>query len=139
MTFSIVAWDEKTGMTGVAVATKHLAVGALVPHAKAGVGAIATQAQTNPLLGIQGLHVLEHSRHTSPERLLQRLLQHDPDREQRQLHLVNRHGQTAAWTGKDWHRLGRSFYVFRILGSWQHVGGGKNPTGHGRCVSARSP
>ncbi len=101
MTFSIVAWDEKTGMTGVAVATKHLAVGALVPHARARVGAIATQAQTNPLLGIQGLHCLEHSRHASPDRILQRLLQDDSDRDQRQLHLVNRHGQTAAWTGKD--------------------------------------
>ncbi|MEM8807145.1 MAG: DUF1028 domain-containing protein [Cyanobacteria bacterium P01_G01_bin.38] len=43
MTLSIVAWDHVTGMTGVAVATKHLAVGALVPHARAGVGAIAAQ------------------------------------------------------------------------------------------------
>ena len=101
MTFSIVAWDKKTGMTGVAVATKHLAVGALVPHVRAGVGAIATQAQTNPLLGIQGLHLLEHSRHASPDRILQRLLQNDSERDQRQLHLVNCHGQTAAWTGKD--------------------------------------
>lgn len=101
MTFSIVAWDEKTGMTGVAVATKHLAVGALVPHARAGVGAIATQAQTNPLLGIQGLHLLEHRRHATPDGILQRLLQDDPEREQRQLHLVNCHGQTAAWTGRD--------------------------------------
>jgi uncharacterized Ntn-hydrolase superfamily protein len=101
MTFSIVAWDKKTGMTGVAVATKHLAVGALVPHARAGVGAIATQAQTNPLLGIQGLHLLEYSRHASPDIILQRLLVDDPDREQRQLHLVDRYGRTAAWTGKD--------------------------------------
>lgn len=101
MTFSIVAWDEKTGMTGVAVATKHLAVGALVPHARSGVGAIATQAQTNPLLGIQGLHLLEHSRQASPDKILQHLLQDDAERDQRQLHLVNRHGQTAAWTGKD--------------------------------------
>ena len=101
MTFSIIAWDKSTGMTGVAVATKHLAVGALVPHARAGVGAIATQAQTNPLLGIQGLHLLEHSRHASPDIILQRLLLDDPDRDQRQLHLVNRQGQTAAWTGKD--------------------------------------
>ncbi|MEO1404616.1 MAG: DUF1028 domain-containing protein, partial [Cyanobacteria bacterium J06635_1] len=101
MTFSIVAWDYVTGMTGVAVATKHLAVGALVPHARAGVGAIATQAQTNPLLGVRGLHWLEHRSHLTPERVLQRLLQDDPDRDQRQLHLVNRHGQTAAWTGRD--------------------------------------
>lgn len=101
MTFSIVAWDEQTGMTGVAVATKHLAVGALVPHARSGVGAIATQAQTNPILGIQGLHLLEHSRQASPDKILQHLLQDDAERDQRQLHLVNRHGQTAAWTGKD--------------------------------------
>ncbi|NEQ55614.1 MAG: DUF1028 domain-containing protein [Leptolyngbya sp. SIO3F4] len=101
MTFSIVAWDEKTGMTGVAVATKHLAVGALVPHARAGVGAIATQAQTNPLLGIQGLHLLEQRRHSTPENVLKRLLRNDPDRDQRQLHLVDHNGQTAAWTGKD--------------------------------------
>ena len=101
MTFSIVAWDEKTGMTGVAVATKHLAVGALVPHARAGVGAIATQAQTNPLLGIQGLHLLEQGRHATPDTILKRLLRNDPDRDQRQLHLVDCHGRSAAWTGKD--------------------------------------
>ncbi len=104
MTFSIVAWDAETGMTGVAVATKHLAVGALVPHAKAGVGAIATQAATNPLLGIYGLDLLAgdgHRRSASSEEALQRILFDDPDREQRQLHLVNCYGQTAAWTGKD--------------------------------------
>ncbi|NEP15861.1 MAG: DUF1028 domain-containing protein [Leptolyngbya sp. SIO4C1] len=103
MTFSIVAWDAVTGMTGVAVATKHLAVGALVPHARSGIGAIATQAQTNPLLGIRGLQLLESDPQeaASAEFVLQRLLLDDPDREQRQLHLVDRSGQTAAWTGKD--------------------------------------
>ncbi|WP_346291390.1 DUF1028 domain-containing protein [Sphaerothrix gracilis] len=100
MTFSIVAWDAVTGMTGVAVATKHLAVGALVPHAKAGVGAIATQAQTNPLLGIRGLQFLERGRHGA-ESVLQRLLLEDADHEQRQVHLVDRCGQTAAWTGRE--------------------------------------
>lgn len=104
MTFSIVALDAKTGMMGIAVATKHLAVGALVPHAKAGVGAIATQAETNPLLGIRGLERLEQSRHhdkTAVERILHALMEEDRDREQRQLHLVNRDGQTAAWTGTE--------------------------------------
>lgn len=104
MTFSIVAWDAETGMTGVAVATKHLAVGALVPHVKSGVGAIATQAATNPLLGIHGLDLLSgdgYQRAASSEEALQRILFDDPDREQRQLHLVNCYGQTAAWTGKD--------------------------------------
>ena len=104
MTFSIVAWDEETGMTGVAVATKHLAVGALVPHVEAGVGAIATQAETNPLLGIHGLEMLKGQGRlhvASAEETLQRLLFDDPGREQRQLHMVDRYGQTAAWTGKD--------------------------------------
>lgn len=108
MTFSIVAWDEKTGMTGVAVATKHLAVGALVPHARAGVGAVATQAQTNPLLGIWGLDLLERRQATespfsdaSADVVLDLLLQNDGDRHQRQVHLVDHHGHSAAWTGKD--------------------------------------
>jgi uncharacterized Ntn-hydrolase superfamily protein len=108
MTFSIVAWDPTTGMTGVAVATKHLAVGALVPHAKAGVGAIATQAQTNPLLGIWGLQLLESRRAAesvvspdSTQTVLDILLQNDGDRHQRQVHLVDHYGHTAAWTGAD--------------------------------------
>lgn len=108
MTFSIVAWDPKTGMTGVAVATKHLAVGALVPHARSGVGAIATQAQTNPLLGLWGLELLERQQATespfseaSAEVVLGWLLENDRDRHQRQVHLVDHRGHTAAWTGRD--------------------------------------
>lgn len=101
MTFSIVAWDETTGMTGVAVATKHLAVGALVPHAKANIGAIATQAQTNPLLGILGLQLLERQAATTPQEIIDTLLEDDEDRQQRQLHLVDRYGRTAAWTGSE--------------------------------------
>ena len=112
MTFSIVAWDSSTKMTGVAVATKHLAVGALVPHAKADVGAIATQAQTNPLLGIAGLQLLqEHGANGSnvdpitPQDVIATLLEEDEQRDYRQLHLVDRTGRTAAWTGSkcvDW-------------------------------------
>jgi uncharacterized Ntn-hydrolase superfamily protein len=108
MTFSIVAWDDRTGMTGVAVATKHLAVGALVPHAKAGVGAIATQAQTNPLLGIRGLRLLERRvatesifDETPADAVIDLLLDHDEQRHQRQVHLVDHNGNTAAWTGED--------------------------------------
>ena len=112
MTFSIVAWDPTTKMTGVAVATKHLAVGALVPHAKANVGAIATQAQTNPLLGIRGLKLLakqnlgkNQPEAVTTEGIIANLLAEDEDRHYRQLHLVDRQGRTAAWTGSqcvDW-------------------------------------
>ena len=106
MTFSIVAWDSETRMTGVAVATKHLAVGALVPHAKADIGAIATQGQTNPLLGILGLQLLEQLSESeaaamSPEDVIATLLEDDEDRHHRQLHLVDCQGRTAAWTGQE--------------------------------------
>lgn len=107
MTFSIVACDPTTQMTGVAVATKHLAVGALVPHAKAGVGAIATQGQTNPLLGIHGLQLLEQRLKRDNvdkipvEDIIQILLKDDEDCPKRQFHLVDQNGDTAAWTGEN--------------------------------------
>lgn len=106
MTFSIVAWEPKTQMTGIAVATKHLAVGALVPHAQAAVGAIATQGQTNPLLGIHGLQLMEQRSESnvdeiSVEDIIHVLLKDDEDCHRRQLHLVDHNGHTAAWTGAD--------------------------------------
>jgi uncharacterized Ntn-hydrolase superfamily protein len=106
MTYSIVAWDEATGMTGVAVATKHLAVGSLVPHARAGVGAVATQANTNPYLGCWGLDRLEsYQRHSGgtlgARETLDSLLQDDPGRDGRQVHLVDARGNSAAWTGPE--------------------------------------
>ncbi len=123
MTFSIVAWDSTTQMTGVAVATKHLAVGALVPHVKATVGAIATQAQTNPALGILGLHLLEqrneHVDEIPVEDIVEILLEGDDQAQERQFHLVDRHGHTAAWTGQacvDW--AGHlSFPYFSVAGN----------------------
>jgi len=59
MIFSIIAWDEITGMTGVAVANRFLAIGSLCPFAQAGVGAIATQAFVNPTFGPRALQLLE--------------------------------------------------------------------------------
>jgi uncharacterized Ntn-hydrolase superfamily protein len=58
-TFSIVAYDPERKEWGVAVASKYLAVGSAVPWAKAGVGAVATQAAVNVTLGSQGLELLE--------------------------------------------------------------------------------
>jgi hypothetical protein len=58
-TYSIVARDPATGELGVAVQSRAFAVGSRVPHAKAGVGAIATQASTNVAYGIEGLALLE--------------------------------------------------------------------------------
>ncbi|MEJ5246671.1 DUF1028 domain-containing protein [Caldilinea sp.] len=99
MTFSIVAWDEATGQTGVAVSTKFLAVGSLCPFAKAGVGAVATQAFVNPTFGPRGLRLLEEG--IAPEDVVALLIKSDEGREHRQLHLVDRYGRTAAFTGSE--------------------------------------
>ncbi len=106
MTFSIVAWDRETGKTGVGVATKHLAVGSLVPHARAGIGAVATQANTNPYFGPWGLDRLDQVQRQSDgelgaEQVLASLLHDDPGRDGRQVQLVDAQGRTAAWTGAD--------------------------------------
>ena len=98
MTFSIVARDPSNGRFGVAVATCHLAVGSTVPHIRSGVGAVATQAHTNPYLGICGLERLEQS--ADADGVLSSLLADDPHRDQRQFHLIDAAGRTACWTGQ---------------------------------------
>ena len=111
-TFSIVALDPSTGEVGVAVASKFLAVGAAVPWAKAGAGAIATQAWANLRYGPDGLDLLVQG--VPAEEVVRRLTETDQDREHRQLGVVDRNGNTAAWTGKEcfnWagHRTGRGY------------------------------
>ena len=99
MTFSIVARDGATGELGVAVSTARCAVGARCPFARAGVGAVATQARLNSLLGLQGLALLEGG--TAAEDALRGLVASDPGREVRQLHLVDRRGRAAGYTGAE--------------------------------------
>ena len=99
MTFSIVARDPNNGRFGVAVATCHLAVGSTVPHIRSGVGAVATQAHTNPYLGICGLERLEQS--ADADEVLSSLLADDVHRDRRQFHLIDLDGRTACWTGCD--------------------------------------
>ena len=99
MTFSIVARDANNGRFGVAVATCHLAVGSTVPHIRSGVGAVATQAHTNPYLGICGLERLEQC--ADAHRVLETLLVDDNHRDCRQFHLIDHQGRTACWTGPD--------------------------------------
>ena len=98
MTFSIVARDPQTGAVGVATATGGPVVGSLVPHARAGVGAIATQSLTNPHFGYRGLELLADAE-ASAEDVLARLLAGDPGRDERQCLVLDRHGGAATWTG----------------------------------------
>ncbi len=98
-TFSIVARDSQSGELGVAVASKFLAVGAVVPWAKAGVGAVATQAWANLSFGPDGLALLEQR--VAASDAVARLTAADEGREHRQLGIVDAAGRTAAWTGKE--------------------------------------
>lgn len=94
-TFSIVAYDPQSGALGVAAQSKFPAVGALVPWAKAGVGAIATQAAANLEYGEEGLRLLASG--LSAEEVVRRLTEKDPGREERQVGIVDAHGGAAAW------------------------------------------
>jgi len=96
-TFSIVAHDPAAGMFGVAASTKFPAVGVLVPHTRSGVGAIATQARVNPLLGCDGLDLLERGH--DAEETLEILLSSDPEPEKRQVGIVDAQGHIAAHSG----------------------------------------
>ena len=99
VTYSIVARDPETGDLGVAVQSKFLAVGAVVPWARAGVGAIATQAFANVGYGPDGLALLADG-HRADE-VLQRLAAADDRREHRQVGVVDARGRAATHTGID--------------------------------------
>jgi uncharacterized Ntn-hydrolase superfamily protein len=99
MTWSIIARDALTGQLGIAVATRFFAVGAIVPHIAAGLGAIATQALVNPYYGIDGLTLLREGRVASD--IVKTLLATDSGRESRQLHVMDARGAIAAHTGTD--------------------------------------
>lgn len=99
MTFSIIAYDSKDETWGVAVASKFPAVGAIVPWAQAGVGAIATQAYANLSFGSQGLELLQQG--LSAEAVIARLISADPGRETRQLGVVDFKGKAASYTGRE--------------------------------------
>ena len=97
MTFSIVACDLDEQAWGVAVASKFPAVGAVVPWVQAEAGAIATQSFSNTTFGARGLALMATG--LSAQETLQRLLEADPDRELRQVGLVDAKGGSATFSG----------------------------------------
>jgi uncharacterized Ntn-hydrolase superfamily protein len=98
VTFSIVARDPETGDLGIAVASKFLAVGAVVTHAQAGVGAIATQALANVRYGPNGLSLLGDG--MSATNAMRWLTNADEGRGQRQMGIVDARGTAATYTGE---------------------------------------
>jgi uncharacterized Ntn-hydrolase superfamily protein len=113
-TFSIVAADLEAGEVGCAVQSKYFSVGSVVPWARAGIGAVATQAAGVAVYGERALEEL--SRGASPEEALERVLADDEQRETRQLGVVAADGRAASFTGGqclDWagHRTGAGYAV----------------------------
>jgi uncharacterized Ntn-hydrolase superfamily protein len=111
-TFTILARCPRTGALGVATATGEMAVGSRVPFVQARVGAVATQALTNPLLGGLGLRLLAFGYPAA--KVLSELAASDPHVESRQLAVIDAQGRAAARTGKqnrDWkgHHVGPGY------------------------------
>jgi uncharacterized Ntn-hydrolase superfamily protein len=98
MTYSIVAKDPTTGETGVAVQSHFFSVGSIVPWARAGVGAVATQAMVDVKYGPLGLELMAGGK--SSEAALGALLAADPESDQRQVAMVDSKGRVAAHTGR---------------------------------------
>lgn len=113
-TFSIVAYDPQNDDFGVAVASKFLGVGSVVPWVRSNAGAIATQALGNMSYGPQGLDLMVSGK--SAEETLQTLIADDNQRDHRQVGIVDSQGRAAAYTGKkclDWagHVTGNGFTI----------------------------
>ncbi|MGB9675756.1 MAG: DUF1028 domain-containing protein [Candidatus Bathyarchaeales archaeon] len=97
-TFSILAISDENKLMGVAVASGSTSVGERVPHAKPGVGVIATQAYTNVIYGVKGLDLL--AKGFSPKEALNTLLAEDAERDLRQVAIMDFQKRKAVFTGK---------------------------------------
>jgi uncharacterized Ntn-hydrolase superfamily protein len=99
MTFSIVAADPAAGECGVAVASKFLSAGAVVPWARGGVGAIATQSFANTSYGPAGLDLLAEG--VAPQKVIDRLTAADPESGKRQVGIVDMQGRAVTFSGRE--------------------------------------
>lgn len=113
-TFSIVAHDPVTGELGVAVQSRYFGVGTVVPWAKAGVGAVATQSYAKLGYGPEGIKLMEQGK--TPKEALEELAAADRRREVRQVAMVDAKGRVATFTGdecNEWagHREGKGYTV----------------------------
>jgi uncharacterized Ntn-hydrolase superfamily protein len=98
-TYSIVAVDLEAEQWGVAVQSKFLSVGSVVPWAEPEIGAIATQAYANPRYGPNGLQLLREG--LSAQDVVDKLTSEDEGRDHRQLGVVDAQGRAATYTGKE--------------------------------------
>jgi uncharacterized Ntn-hydrolase superfamily protein len=99
MTFSIVGFDPIEKEWGIAVQSKFLGVGAVVPWARAGAGAVATQSYANTSYGPKALELMEQG--MSAQETLEILLADDPEKEMRQVGMIDAKGNAATFTGNE--------------------------------------
>ena len=133
-TYSIVAWDSATGDLGVVVQSKFPNVGGIVPWARAGVGAVATQSLSNTAYGERGLELL--ARGATAEEALRSVMRSDTMLQDRQVGIVDAQGNAASFSGKttfDWSggRVGAP-------GGKGSIAGGKGEVIVGRGFSAQA-
>jgi uncharacterized Ntn-hydrolase superfamily protein len=102
-TFSIVARDPETEAVGVAVQSKFISVGSVVPWASADAGAIATQSYANVAYGPEGLDLLREGH--SADAVVERLTEADDEAPTRQIGVVGSDGSIAAFTGEECHEF----------------------------------
>lgn len=139
-TFSIVGFDPVTGDLGVAVQSKFPNVRPVVPWAKAGVGAVATQSFAKLDYATKGLELMEKG--LSAKEALEEVLKTDPDKHQRQVGIVDAKGNAASWTGDkcfDWGggAVGKDNNGYTLYSNKSHSGiviTGKNFTAQGNIL-----
>lgn len=139
-TFSIVAIDKTTGDLGVAVQSKFPNVRPVVPWAKAGVGAVATQSFAKLDYATKGLELLEKG--YTAEEALKEVMKNDPEKHQRQVGIVDSKGNAVSWTGDDcfdWGGgcVGEDDKKFKLYSNKTHSGkiiAGKNFTVQGNIL-----
>jgi len=139
-TYSIVGWDSTTGDLGVVVQSKFPNVGGIVPWARAGVGAVATQSLSNTAYGERGLDLLAEG--ATAEEALRAVMRSDTMLQDRQVGIVDARGNAASFSGAstfDWSggRVGASGGKGSVAGGKGSVAGGKGQVLAGRVFSAQ--
>jgi uncharacterized Ntn-hydrolase superfamily protein len=117
LTFTVVARDPETGMLGIAQSTNPVTVGSRCPFIRANVGAVSTQAYTDPGLGPLAIELLALG--YSPQKVIQELQQSDEHFAFRQIGIVDRHGRVAAYSGSECktHTLALTGPGFVVMGN----------------------
>ena len=135
-TFSIIAYDPATNQLGVGVQSRAFGAGAIVPWAKAGVGAVATQAAANRTYGPKAIALLEQG--LTPAEVVKKITDEDPGRDTRQVAVIDAKGRSASYTGR--RVIDRnSDPADRVhIGGWAGATSGENFSAQGNTLASEA-